>query len=303
MNLHEHKKDFKNIIDTIGLQEGLAPAIIEKDYFVSLFLRQLVKANPAVIFKGGTSLSKCYGIIKRFSEDIDLNIMTDTARVSENTRKRLSYLIKDSLTVLGMELRNPEKIASGKDYNRYEIAYGSLYPDEHLKSFLLVETATCIKSYPTQLLPVDSIIGRYLQKTGRTDLVSRFTLEPFMMHVQSIERTFLDKIFALVDYYLDEDIPGHSRHLYDLFKLQAQLDLDVNLKNLYQEVLLERRPHKRCYSAQENIDLIILLQEIYDKGVYKVDYQKKTQYLLYEPCEYETAVTVLPTIIEWLKRT
>jgi predicted nucleotidyltransferase component of viral defense system len=301
MNLHEHKKDFKNIIDTVVMQEDLAPAIIEKDYFVSLFLEQLVKTNPDIIFKGGTSLSKCYGVIKRFSEDIDLNVMTGTARISEGTRKRLAYLIKDTLTTLGMELRNPEKIASGKDYNRYEIAYDSLYPDEHLKSFLLVETATCIKSYPTHTLPVASIIGQYLQKTGRTDLVSRFALEPFVMQVQSLERTFLDKIFALADYHLADDIPGHSRHLYDLFKLQPQLKLDADLKRLYQEVLLARRPHKRCYSAQKNIDLIGLLQEIYDQAVYKIDYQKKTQYLLYETCEYETAVSVLPRIIEWLK--
>ena len=49
-------------------------AIIEKDYYVTLVLKEIATRNPDIVFKGGTSLSKCYKIIDRFSEDIDLNI-------------------------------------------------------------------------------------------------------------------------------------------------------------------------------------------------------------------------------------
>lgn len=45
---------------------------IEKDYLLTQFLYELSKLNPKIIFKGGTSMSKCYHVIQRFSEDIDL---------------------------------------------------------------------------------------------------------------------------------------------------------------------------------------------------------------------------------------
>ena len=302
MNLHESKQDFKDIIDAAGMITGIVPSIIEKDYYVSLFLKELIKSNPNIIFKGGTSLSKCYGVIDRFSEDIDLNVMTDAKRISVGTRKELSHLIQHTIAVLGMELHNPGKIYSGRDYNRYEIAYDSLYPDEHLKSYLLIETATWIKSYPIKVLKVDSIIGKYLCDIKRLDIVNRFCLQPFTMRVQSLDRTFLDKIFALVDYYLQKDFSGRSRHLYDLFKLQEHVNLDAKLKKLYNDVLLERRPHKKCDSAQENVDLVKSLQEIYDHDIYKSDYKDKTLYLLHEECSYDQAVEVLPVIIAWLKK-
>lgn len=62
---------FRNTSQKIGFQE----TIIEKDFWVVLTLDYLFHSCPykgAFTFKGGTSLSKCYGLIKRFSEDIDL---------------------------------------------------------------------------------------------------------------------------------------------------------------------------------------------------------------------------------------
>ena len=52
----------------------MSQAIIEKDYYVTLVLRELAKQVPNLLFKGGTSLSKCYKIIDRFSEDIDITL-------------------------------------------------------------------------------------------------------------------------------------------------------------------------------------------------------------------------------------
>jgi len=76
MHLHTNEKDFRELIiaaasHTIGLQNHQ----VEKDYYVSLFLKELskLKNNVEIIFKGGTSLSKCYDVIDRFSEDIDLD--------------------------------------------------------------------------------------------------------------------------------------------------------------------------------------------------------------------------------------
>ncbi len=53
---------------------NVAPALIEKDYYVTLILKCLNQEIPGLLFKGGTSLSKCYKLIDRFSEDIDLTL-------------------------------------------------------------------------------------------------------------------------------------------------------------------------------------------------------------------------------------
>jgi len=69
--LHHNKDLFEQVVLRTADNMGIAPAIIEKDYYVTLFLKEIIKVYPDIIFKGGTSLSKCYKLINRFSEGID----------------------------------------------------------------------------------------------------------------------------------------------------------------------------------------------------------------------------------------
>ena len=78
MNLHKHPKEFYDTLLVLGNRLNISPAIIEKDYYVTMFLEVLAKRVPNLLFKGGTSLSKCYKIINRFSEDIDLTLDAET---------------------------------------------------------------------------------------------------------------------------------------------------------------------------------------------------------------------------------
>lgn len=74
MKLYNDKEKFIEAIIATSKMYGLDPALIEKDYFVTLFLKKAVEQIPGLVFKGGTSLSKCYNLIDRFSEDIDLTL-------------------------------------------------------------------------------------------------------------------------------------------------------------------------------------------------------------------------------------
>ena len=77
MNLHNDTERFKEIIELAEVaMPHLGAAKIEKDYYLTLFLKALTQAQPGIVFKGGTSLSKCHKVIDRFSEDIDLNFVT-----------------------------------------------------------------------------------------------------------------------------------------------------------------------------------------------------------------------------------
>lgn len=86
MILHKDKDKFDIAIKTVSRYFNVAPAIIEKDYYVTLILLKLTERVPNLLFKGGTSLSKCYKIIDRFSEDIDITL--DSEHQSQGNRKK-----------------------------------------------------------------------------------------------------------------------------------------------------------------------------------------------------------------------
>ena len=86
--LHKDRENFEQVILKVSEETGIDASIVEKDYYVTLFLKRIVEVIPNIIFKGGTSLSKCYKLIKRFSEDIDLNIEVET-RPTEGQRKKV----------------------------------------------------------------------------------------------------------------------------------------------------------------------------------------------------------------------
>lgn len=118
------------------------------------------------------------------------------------------------------------------------------------------------------------------------------------MNVQSAERTLVDKLFALCDYYLSEKITEHSRHVYDIYKLLYVVTINDDLRALAKIVREERKSNKTCRSAQDDVDVNALLQEIIDKSAYKADYEEITKALLFEKVEYETALEALHRIIE-----
>ena len=142
-----------------------------------------------------------------------------------------------------------------------------------------------------------SLIYDYLKHNGFTELIEQYGLEPFALNVQTAERTLVDKVFALGDYYLCDAVHEHSRHVYDIYKLLDVAALNDSMKQLVWDVFEERKPHANCRSAKDGIDVNTLLQEIVDKTVYKQDYEDITARILFEEVPYETAITALQKII------
>ena len=120
-SLHSEREVFNDIIIAASSRLGIETAIVEKDYYVSLLLKEINKNYPDIIFKGGTSLSKCYKIINRFSEDIDIGINADKA--TEGMRRNLKSAIKKSIYDLGFLLDNAEEIMTRTYFNKYQITY------------------------------------------------------------------------------------------------------------------------------------------------------------------------------------
>ena len=296
--LHNDRETFEQVILKVASETGIEPSIIEKDYYVTLFLKRIVELQPNIIFKGGTSLSKCYKVINRFSEDIDLNIDTQS-KPTEGQRKKLKENIVSIIDEFGFTLDNADNVRSRRNYNRYIIDYPTVFSSNFLKEHLIIETAVYIKAYPCERLQATSIIYDYLKQNGYEDLIQKYGLEPFELNVQTASRTLIDKLYALGDYYLSDAVQEHSRHIYDIFKLSDIVSLDANLKQLVSEVFDERKPHEQCRSAKDGIDMNVLLQEIIDKDIYKKDYENITEKMLFEDVPYATAIKTLQKIVDY----
>ena len=299
MNLHESKEIFGQYIMAAADFMGLSDAgIIEKDYFVTLFLKKIAEKQPNIIFKGGTSLSKCYKLINRFSEDIDLNVHTESGRPTEGQRKKLKENITTIIDSLRFNLVNPEQVRIRRDFNRYVVDYMSDSANSFLKKYLIIETAVSIKSFPTETMSAASFVYDFLTANSADGEITKYELEPFKVQVQSIERTFIDKVFAVGDYYLNGQAENHSRHVYDLYKIYPAIIFDDAFKRLVEEVREVRKPHTTCYSAKDSVNLQELLKKIIDESYYKSDYNRVTEALLFETVAYTEAATVLHQIIE-----
>ena len=296
--LHNDRETFEQVILKVASETGIEPSIIEKDYYVTLFLKRIVELQPNIIFKGGTSLSKCYKVINRFSEDIDLNIDTGS-KPTEGQRKKLKENIVSIIDEFGFTLDNADNVRSRRNYNRYIIDYPTVFSSDFLKEHLIIETAVYIKAYPCERLQATSIIYDYLKQNGYEDLIQKYGLEPFELNVQTASRTLIDKLYALGDYYLSDAVQEHSRHIYDIFKLSDIVSLDSNLKQLVSEVFDERKPHEQCRSAKDGIDMNALLQEIIDKDIYKKDYEDINEKMLFEDVPYTTVIKTLQKIVDY----
>lgn len=150
MYLHDDKELFAEVIAEVNTTTGIAQSIIEKDYYVTMILRLLAESNPDAVFKGGTALSKCFHLIDRFSEDIDI---TFAEHLGEARRKKLKYnILKPISDELRMPIENWNNIESDKDYNYYLFTYQPVSEDRisGIRSNVKLETALVSYSFPTE---------------------------------------------------------------------------------------------------------------------------------------------------------
>lgn len=206
---------------------GLREAIIEKDYYVTETLRIIAgAAGDKVIFKGGTSLSKGWNLIQRFSEDIDI-FLDPTAfkpplgkkgidrelkklRQQIETHAGLAFVDKESQTIGGFG-RN--------DHFEYKQNFAGT---GEIRNRVLVEAGTASGREPTAQVGLQSYVGQFLQEAGPS--LGAEDEGPFEMRLLHFRRTFVEKMFAIhakVEAFKarQKSIGVYARHYYDLFCL------------------------------------------------------------------------------------
>lgn len=223
MKLHEDKEFFVTAVSSAAQSMDLPDVYIEKDYWVTRSLKQLSESNvfESVVFKGGTSLSKAYGLIHRFSEDIDLAVVADG--LGDAKRKKL---LKDTEVVAseGLEpLPDDERESKGSKFRKTVYRYPRNTDDGEFGQAspeLLIEVNTFTTPEPWERKPIQSMIAEMLIKEGRQDLVKQYELEPFELNVLSVQRTLIEKLLGIIkDSYFEDPVTrlnNRIRHIYDV---------------------------------------------------------------------------------------
>ena len=172
----------------------------------------------------------------------------------------------------------------------------SLTTDLH--SAIILETAYVTTSFPVNQRLVSNYTQQVLKEEA-PDLITKYSLDNYLMKVQSLERTFIDKIFAICDYYLQDKTTRHSRHLYDIHKLMPLLKFNNEFQKLVADVRNDRSKSPICISAAPEININTILEEIIQKNKYREDYNKLTIQLLKENITYDETITTLKKIIDF----
>lgn len=292
MNLN--KETLKEFIVEAAREKNIYTYIVEKDYYVTKLLKEIVTRDPNFIFKGGTSLSKCYKIINRFSEDIDLNYDHNSKLPSETKRIFINEIVEISASKCGLMLSNHNDIVTSNDYIKYEFSYSKIFDGlGYIKPNVEVETAFFLDSNPTEIKKANSIIGEYLLEKNQIDIIEKYDLKEFDVRVQSYIRTYIDKIIAICDYYYKNRNQFTSRHIYDLHKLLPLIEFNDDFYDLFESVKQKRIEKKLGYQHAINKSISEQLGFIINDEFYKNDYETNTIKICNDKVSYEEVINSL----------
>lgn len=223
MKLHKDRNAFRVLLDSIHEKTGYRTDVLEKDYYVVLILNELsalqTEGLPAY-FKGGTALYKALKTTNRFSEDIDLSVDTRGCSRTQND-KRLERSAKKYVSL-------PRDADQGKT-NRSEVIAVYIYDpvtlfDENdtLQRFgkLKVEATSFTISEPTDSMEVSAMLYDLATDDQKAILESVYDISPFSVQTITLERIFVDKLFAAEAYVRSSSIAHRAfeaaKHIYDL---------------------------------------------------------------------------------------
>ena len=237
MKLHEDPSTFRDVILATAQDLKISDVFIEKDYWVTFILYR-ISQHPEmqrIVFKGGTSLSKAFALIERFSEDVDL-ALTDLKGLSGNKIKSLIDKISKNLTANPFEeIGGDKRTSKGSRFRRTVHQYPRLDLTGEFQSAspdLLLEINSFTDPTPILRKKVRAYVGDFLARNSSGDLKT-FDLDSFEIQVLGLERTCMEKLLGLIrqSYEGPQKTREKVRHLYDLAKLGRTTEIQNFISN------------------------------------------------------------------------
>ncbi len=246
MKLHRDKYSFLNIIGLIHSVTGIREDILEKEYYVTLLLKELSEKQETLpaYFKGGTALYKAQKSIRRFSEDIDLTICIDNCSGSQ-AKKRLETATKKYISLPRTSRKELEDDRKGSITAVYDyMPLVTVDTDDPLQRFgyVKVEGTSFTVSEPFSTLEIEPVIYTYATEEQRSILREQFGVMPFPIKTIRLERIFVDKIAAEF-YYEREMYFDVAKHIYDVSVMLNLQPIQDMLGNT--DLFLEMSEYKR----------------------------------------------------------
>lgn len=227
MILHADQNLFEKAIKETADNLGIKEYFIEKDYWISLVLKRLSESKhvDSAVFKGGTSLSKGYKLINRFSEDVDIAVIT-TSSTTGNQIKVLIRTIEKEIACDLEEIHVEGITSKGSRFRKAVYKYPITLKQKQriaLSDSIIVEINSFANPFPYSRASIQSMIGGYLESHNQTELIKKYGLDAFEVNVLNKEQTLIEKLVSLIRFsFADnsvESISGKIRHFYDLYYL------------------------------------------------------------------------------------
>ncbi len=258
MKLHLDKDAFKALLDKIHERTGYRTDVLEKDYYVVLVLKelsQMQKDDLPAYFKGGTALYKALKTTNRFSEDIDLSVDSrDCSRTQNDKRLEKATKKYTSLT---------RDVESGKT-NRSEVI--SVYNYDPITSYdvtdslqrfgkLKIEATSFTISEPVESLNISPMIYDLATEEERHTLKNNYDVESFDVLTITLERIFIDKLFAAEAYVRNSEKDSRAfeaaKHIYDLAVMESHPKI---ISLMHNEKEMEKLLSIRLEEEQSRLD-------------------------------------------------
>lgn len=223
MKLHHDIKLFSEMLRAASQHLDIKLEFVEKDYWITLVLSRLAKSKYVAesVFKGGTSLSKGYNLIERFSEDVDIAIINDKGKTG-NEIKTMIRTIEKEITSDLKELQMDGVTSKGSRFRKSVFEYASTEKGNK-NNKLIVEINSFANPFPYQRLTIQSMVFDFLMQTSNEKYVDQYNLQSFEVNVLNKEQTLLEKMVSLIRFSFKENtvesISEKIRHFYDLYYL------------------------------------------------------------------------------------
>lgn len=226
MKLHTNTKLYRQAITVTSQQMKMSEIYIEKDYWITYALYSIFssKIGTEAIFKGGTALSKCYNLIERFSEDIDLVVLRkdkESGNQLKSKLKKITQLIIEPFVEEDLEgITNKMGMVRKVAYNYPKTFEGNF---GQVRNRIIIEATWLGYFEPYTTKEVKSYIYDMMIETKQEKEINEYNLQPFNVLALAVERTLCEKIMSLVRFSYSEDpildLNNKIRHTYDIYKL------------------------------------------------------------------------------------
>jgi hypothetical protein len=259
MKLHQNIPLFSDAVRVTAQQMNIPPEFVEKDYWVTYALFTIFNDDIGkdIVFKGGTALSKCFHLIDRFSEDIDLVVLRregETDSKLKSKLKEVSSVVETVLSEVAIEGITHKMGMNRKTAHSYRKEFKGDYGQ--VRDVIILESTWLGNYEPYTIKSIISFVGQMMLDNKQAHIAIENELLPFNLLAMEPIRTICEKIMSLVRFSYEENpmnvLKKKIRHAFDLHQILKQDDFSKFFHSMAFDEMLLKVAHDDVVSFRNN---------------------------------------------------